>query len=230
MFDPAGGVSVPNAPSGSEEAPLRSRALERRLRRRRQEARLRLRLVADSTLLARHHASRAPAVSAAPAAPPLDAHDWRQEAAELRALLRVMREQLDSVLSLRGAASTSSQTVAVEPADVTAASPPGLTACATDPEAATAHSMEFTDAEAPMQTDDANPSCEAFLVVQFEAIMEGLETNVQAIREHIAGISRSDAEMWHGVSENSQSAVFHRDAAEQQLETLLGPVWVHDAL
>ena len=131
---------MPNAPPSAEEAeeaPLRSRALERRLRRRRQEARLRLRLVADSTLLSRHHASRAPAVPAAPAAPPLAAHDWTQEAAELRALLRVMREQLDSVLSLRDAASTSSQNVSVEelrpvsaPADANAASTTGPTAIA----------------------------------------------------------------------------------------------------
>ena len=42
----------------------RSRALERRLRRRRQEARIRLRLVADAAFLSGHHASQVPLVGA----------------------------------------------------------------------------------------------------------------------------------------------------------------------
>ena len=42
------------------QAAARSPALERRLRKRRQEARLRMRLAADAALLAQHHASDAP--------------------------------------------------------------------------------------------------------------------------------------------------------------------------
>ena len=83
--------SVSAAPPECDDAP-RYRALERRLRRRRQEARLRLRLVADSVLLSKHHASRAPAVSAGPTSTP-PAHGWRRKAEELRALLSYMRVQ-----------------------------------------------------------------------------------------------------------------------------------------
>ena len=86
------------SPPEGAEAP-RSRALERRLRRRRQEARLRLRLVADSSLLSLHHASRAPAVSAAPASSQ-PSHGWQREAEELRALLAVVRVELDALLVL----------------------------------------------------------------------------------------------------------------------------------
>ena len=42
----------------------RSRALERRLRRRRREAHIRLRLIADAALLSGHHAGQAPHVDA----------------------------------------------------------------------------------------------------------------------------------------------------------------------
>ena len=96
--------SVPAAPPECDEAP-RSRALERRLRRRRQEARLRLRLVADSVLLSQHHASRVPTFSAAPASTPR-ANEWKREAVELRALLLDMREQLNAWLATRTASST----------------------------------------------------------------------------------------------------------------------------
>ena len=44
------------------QAAARSPAAERRLRKRRQEARIRMRLAADAALLASHHASQAPAV------------------------------------------------------------------------------------------------------------------------------------------------------------------------
>ena len=64
-----------------------------------------------------------------------------------------------------------------------------------------------------MQTDDANPSIEARLLDQYESIMTLLETNVQAIREHIAGNSRSDAENSRWDSEHSQSTAFHLGAA-----------------
>ena len=50
-----------NTPGAAEPAPLRrSAALERRLRRRRQEARLRLRLAADAVVRCKHHASDVP--------------------------------------------------------------------------------------------------------------------------------------------------------------------------
>ena len=101
------------APPECAEA-SRSRAQERRLRRRRQEARLRLRLVADSVLLSKHHASRTPAVSAAPAFPP-PAHDWKREAEELRALLHDMRLQLNALLA---AQTTTSIPAAVQRQDL----------------------------------------------------------------------------------------------------------------
>ena len=50
-----------NTPLAAEPAsPRRSVALERRLRRRRQEARMRLRLAADAVVLSEHHASQVP--------------------------------------------------------------------------------------------------------------------------------------------------------------------------
>ena len=112
--------SVPAALPECDEAP-RSRALERRLRRRRQEARLRLRLVADSVLLSQHHASRVPTFSAAPASTP-PANEWKREAVELRALLLDMREQLNALLATRTASST---TAAPASAAGPTATPPG---------------------------------------------------------------------------------------------------------
>ena len=72
-----------------------------------------MRLVADSALLSQHHASRAPAVAAAPASSPLfasspPAHGWKREAVELRALLLDMREQLNALLATRTVASAAS--------------------------------------------------------------------------------------------------------------------------
>ena len=58
-----------NVSSERGEPPGRSPALERRLRKRRQEARLRMRLAADAALLAEHHASAPPG----PGAPGLQA-------------------------------------------------------------------------------------------------------------------------------------------------------------
>ena len=55
----------------------RSRALKRRLRRRNQEARIRLRLLADASLLSGHHASQVPLV----AAPASTGSAWRSPAA-----------------------------------------------------------------------------------------------------------------------------------------------------
>ena len=63
----------------------RSPAMERRLRRRRQEARLRLRLLEDATLLASHHASALP--SALGASPDAEIRALRSELAALRALV-----------------------------------------------------------------------------------------------------------------------------------------------
>ena len=74
---------------------------------------MRLRLVADSSLLSQHHASRAPAVPAAPApsSPPLG---WKREAEELRALLAVVREQLDALLATHAASSTAAAPASAE--------------------------------------------------------------------------------------------------------------------
>ena len=77
-----------NIPAAAEPAPLRrSVALERRLRRRRQEARMRLKLAADAVVLSEHHAAgaalRPPCARgrgpAAAARPRLD-HDAQLEA------------------------------------------------------------------------------------------------------------------------------------------------------
>ena len=78
-------------------APLRGPAMERRLRRRRQEARLRLRLLADSVILAGHHASQPPALVAADASTPW--LGWKREASELRALVDALRAQVDSLVA-----------------------------------------------------------------------------------------------------------------------------------
>ena len=64
----------------------RSHALERRLRRRRQEARLRLRLVADCAVLQSHHASAAPAMPTQ--------GSLRSELGLLRTLVEELREEL----------------------------------------------------------------------------------------------------------------------------------------
>ena len=74
----------------------------------------------------------------------------------LRVLLRVMREQLDSVLNLRGAASTSSPNVTDE--ELRLAGAP--TTVEGYPEAANEYSMEFTVAEALRQTVGADTSME----------------------------------------------------------------------
>ena len=74
---------------------------------------MRLRLVADSSLLSQHHASRAPADSAAPASSP-PSHGWKREAEELRALLAVLREQLDAVLATHAAPSTATAPASAE--------------------------------------------------------------------------------------------------------------------
>ena len=68
-----------------EKRVVRSRACERRLRKRRQEARLRLQLAADAALLAGHHASAPPSVLGVSSKAELEA--LRAEVAALRALV-----------------------------------------------------------------------------------------------------------------------------------------------
>ena len=67
----------------------RSCAQERRLRRRRQEARIRLRLVADAAILAGHHASSPPRCQ-----PPQPVSVTQGELADLREEVRTLRAQL----------------------------------------------------------------------------------------------------------------------------------------
>ena len=81
------------------QAATRSPASERRLRKRRQEARIRIRLAADAALLAGHHASAVPSAPA-PTAPP-DGFVWvaqaelaamRNDIAELKAQVHALQE------------------------------------------------------------------------------------------------------------------------------------------
>ena len=74
----------------------RSHALERRLRRRRQEARLRLRLVADCAVLQSHHAS------AVPLMPPQGS--LRSELGLLHALVVALREEVAALREAEGTA------------------------------------------------------------------------------------------------------------------------------
>ena len=76
----------------------RSPALERRLRQRRAEARIRLRILADSSLLSGHHASQVPRVAAA-AARTSELAAVLADAASLRAELGDVRIQLATVLA-----------------------------------------------------------------------------------------------------------------------------------
>ena len=86
-----------NIPDAAEPAPLRrSAALERRLRRRRQEARMRLRLVAGAVVLCKHHASQVPRVV-------LSSDECNALAAEVK-LLRRDLEQLRAQMARPSAA------------------------------------------------------------------------------------------------------------------------------
>ena len=84
-----------------------SHALERRLRRRRQEARLRLRLVADCAVPQSHHASAAPAMPAQ--------GSLRSELGLLRTLVEELREEL---AAMRREADLAGAPVAKTAADV----------------------------------------------------------------------------------------------------------------
>ena len=77
------------------EPACRSPALERRLRRRRQEARIRARLAADAGLLSAHHASAPPGASA----PDLQAqvHSLVSEVATLRLLVRTLATSVETL-------------------------------------------------------------------------------------------------------------------------------------
>ena len=92
LLSPAVDVAMmPNAP-----AP-RSPALERRLRQRRAEARVRLRILADSSLLSGHHACAVPLVAAAPRASRAP-----EPSALLEGLKCALSEAIADVASLRG--------------------------------------------------------------------------------------------------------------------------------
>ena len=76
----------------------RSPALERRLRQRRAEARIRLRILADSSLLSGHHASQVPRVAAA-AARTTELAGVLADIANMRAELLSVRTQLTTALA-----------------------------------------------------------------------------------------------------------------------------------
>ena len=69
-------------------------AMERRLRRRRQEARLRLRLLSDFACLERHHASAAPRFAHAAAAAPSELGELRRVVETLLAQLTTMQAEV----------------------------------------------------------------------------------------------------------------------------------------
>ena len=69
-------------------------AMERRLRRRRQEARLRLRLLSDCACLERHHASAAPRLAHAAAAAPSELGELRRVVETLLAQLTTMQAEV----------------------------------------------------------------------------------------------------------------------------------------
>ena len=83
--------------SAAVDAP-RSPALERRLRQRRAEARVRFRILADSSLLSGHHASQLPRVAAA-AAHTTELAGVLADIANLRAELEGVRTQLTTALA-----------------------------------------------------------------------------------------------------------------------------------
>ena len=93
-----------NAGSGPGEPACRSPALERRLRRRRQEARIRARLATDAVLLTAHHASAPPGASA----PDLQAqvHSLASEVARLRHIVELLMVLAEPPSCVRGRRTT----------------------------------------------------------------------------------------------------------------------------
>ena len=78
-------------------AAARSTAMERRLRLRRQEARLRLKLLADAALLEAHHASQAPRMASMPPCGPPAQPPLRVQFAALQARLDASEQRVDEL-------------------------------------------------------------------------------------------------------------------------------------
>ena len=78
-------------------AAARSTAMERRLRLRRQEARLRLKLLADAALLEAHHASQAPRMASMPPCGPPAQPPLRVQLAALQARLDASEQRVDEL-------------------------------------------------------------------------------------------------------------------------------------
>ena len=104
----------------------RSPALERRLRRRRAEARLRLRLVADASLLAHHHAA-----PLRPAADLTEVSELRRVVTTLQSQLAQLQEHVEALIKAAAAseataaASGPAATPSTTPASATSAWGPG---------------------------------------------------------------------------------------------------------
>ena len=86
-----------DAPSAGPQPTARSPARDRRLRQLRQNARVRLRLVADVAMLAAHHSSHPPVLVDAPVA--RAGPGWRHEAAALREQITDLRALVVSLMA-----------------------------------------------------------------------------------------------------------------------------------
>ena len=86
-----------DAPSAGPQPTARSPARDRRLRQLRQNARVRLRLVADVAMLAAHHSSHPPVLVDAPVA--RAGPGWRHEAAALRGQITDLRALVVSLMA-----------------------------------------------------------------------------------------------------------------------------------
>ena len=106
--------------SGSDDVVVRSRACERRLRKKRHEARLRLQLAADAALLAGHHASAPPSVPGTVS--PAELAALRAEVASLRAMVEALRVLLPAAPPPPGVGTAAGGDPSGDPPAVVAAS------------------------------------------------------------------------------------------------------------
>ena len=207
LLSPAVDVAMmPTAP-----AP-RSPALERRLRQRRAEARVRLRILADSSLLSGHHACAVPLVAAAPRASRApepsalleglkcalseaiaDVASLRGELASVRAQLLVAVEEIAKLRAERTAAGA-------EPPSASAAPPPTVQSLL-ELRAENARLVSVLSQSAELRLGADATRLETRVLGQFESEFESFERKVTRLES-----SRRD-------SVYTQSAELHLDGA-----------------
>ena len=186
--------------------------MERRLRQRRAEARVRLRILADSSLLSGHHASAVPLVAAAPRASrapvpsavleglkcaiseaTADVASLRGELASVRAQLLIAVEEIAKLRDERTAAGA-------EPPSASAAPPPTVQSLL-ELRAENARLVSVLSQSAELRLGADATRLETRVLGQFESEFESFERKVTRLES-----SRRD-------SVYSQSAVLHLDGA-----------------